>query len=106
MFTLILYYLLLPFAAAALVIRLIGKYGGNLTPEDISRHCRENPIAKKFYRTIRCGAGNLEPLGDFETHDEAVDAAFEARALAHTQGLHCSFLVLNHKAEVLDQFDS
>lgn len=106
MIPLLFYYLVLPFAAAAMIIRFIRRYGSPLTPKDVLRLCREQPLEKGTYRVLRRSGNTLSSLGDFETHEEAVDSAFLGRHTARNEGLQSSFYVVNQKAEILDQFDS
>jgi hypothetical protein len=103
---LVLYYLVLPFCAAALVLRFIRKYGKNEVPADIRALCEMRPIEKKFFRAVRRDAKDLKFLGDFETHIEAVDCAYAGRKDAVANKEKAAFLVLNDKGETLEEVDS
>lgn len=106
MIPILVYYLVLPFVAAAMIIRFIRRYGASTTPKDVLRLCRESPLEKGTYRVLRRSGAELTSLGDFETHEEAVDSAFLGRHTARSEGLPGSFFVVNPKAEILDRFDS
>ena len=103
---LIVYYLVLPFVGAALVLKFIRKYGKNEIASDIKRLCAEKPIEKKWFRSVRRDHKGLRDLGDFETHGEAVDAIYAARKDAQASGDSAAFLVLNSKGETLEEVDS
>lgn len=102
----ILYWLCLPFLSAWLVLRFIRKYGQRPPAEDIARLVSERPIEKKWFRTVRRGQDGLTLLGDFETHADAVDAAYLGRKNARAEGRAAAFLVLNDKAETLEEIAS
>jgi hypothetical protein len=107
MIQVILYYLILPFFAASLVLKFIKKHGKIPVPPEIERLYREIPIEKKWFRTLRRDAqGRLLHLGDFETHVEAVDRAYLGKEEAVKAREKAAFLVLNDKAEVLEEVDS
>ncbi len=103
---LILYYLVLPFVGAALVLKFLRKYAKHDLPEDIRRLCAEKPVEKKFFRAVRRDHKELRYLGDFETHGDAVDCAYLGRKQAKAAGEKAAFLVLNDKGETLEQVDS
>jgi hypothetical protein len=103
---LIVYYLVLPFCAAALVLRFIKKYGRLELAPDIKRQLAESPIEKKFFRAVRRDSKELRLLGDFETHVDAVDCAYMGRKEARARNEKAAFLVLNDKGETLEQVDS
>ena len=102
----IVYYLVLPFAAAFAVIRFLGKYADHALPNDVARLIAERPIEKKWFRTVRRDQKGLKMLGDYERHADAVDAAYQARKEAQAAGLSAAFLVLNQKGEALEEVDS
>lgn len=107
MIQIIFYYLVVPFFGASLVLRFIKKYGKIPVPPEIARLYEEHPIEKKWFRSVQRDAqGRLQMLGDFETHGEAVDRAYLGKEEAQTAKERASFLVLNSKAEVLEQVDS
>ena len=106
MITLLVYYLVLPFVLASLVLKFLRKYGKTTVAEDIRALCAERPIEKKWFRAVSRGHEGLRHLGDFETHGEAVDAAYAARKQAAAAGSPAAFLVLNPKAETLEEVDS
>ena len=106
MVTLLIYYLVLPFLGAALVLKFIKKYGKHEIASDVRLLCAEKPIEKKFFRAVRRDHKGLRLLGDFETHVEAVDAAYLGRKEAAAAGDAAAFLVLNDKAETLEAVDS
>lgn len=106
MFTLIFYYLILPFIGAALVLKFLRKYGKHEIPEDIRRLCAKKPIERKWFRAVRRDHKGLRFLGDFETHGEAVDCAYAERKNAAAAAESAAFLVLNSKGETLEEVDS
>ncbi|MBI3553438.1 MAG: hypothetical protein HY077_13160 [Elusimicrobia bacterium] len=106
MFGLIVYYLVLPFLGAALVLRFLRKYAKNELPPDIVRLWEKRPIEKKWFRAVRRDEHTLRFLGDFETHGEAVDCAYAARKGAKASGEKAAFLVLNDKGQALEEVDS
>jgi hypothetical protein len=103
---LVIYYLVLPFCAAALVLKFIRKYGKNQIPADIKALCEMRPIEKKFFRAVRRDAKDLKFLGDFETQIDAVDCAYAGRKEAQGLKEKAAFFVLNDKGEVLEEVDS
>ena len=48
----------------------------------------------------------MSALGDFEKQPDAVDRAYLGKEEAQKAGVKASFLVYNHKAELLEQVDS
>jgi len=106
MVSLILYYLVVPFILAALVLKFIRKYGKNEIPADIRKLCEMRPIEKKFFRAVSRDQKELRFLGDFETHGDAVDCAYAGRKEAQGNKEKAAFLVLNDKGEVLEEVDS
>lgn len=102
----ILYWLVLPFLGAALVLRFIKKYGQIPVPPEIARIFEEQPIEKKWFRVLRRDGPKISMLGDFETHVDAVDRAYLGKKQALAAGEKAAFLVLNAKAEVLEEVDS
>ena len=107
MLPLILYYLVLPFAIFAVILRLMRKYSPDSIPKEIGDFYAVHPIEPKCFRAVRLDGRFGKPpvmlakIGDFESQDEAVDAAFEAKSKA--AGAGASFLVLNDKGEILQE---
>ena len=106
MVSLLFYYLVLPFLAAWAVLRFIKKYGRNEVPEDIARLYAEQPLEKKWFRVLRRDNQEARLLGDFETHDEAVELAYRRRQEAQVARETAAFFVLNDKGEALEEVDS
>src|SRR5262245_33354653 len=98
MIPLILYYLVLPFLVFAVLLRLMRAYGSDDRPKEILDFYSAHPIEPKQFRALRLdgkpgrGPVALTHLGDFESQQEAVDAAFAAKSAS--QGSDSSFLVL------------
>lgn len=109
MLSLTIYYLVLPFVAAGLVLRLIKKYGGDSVPAEIRTYCSADPIEKRFYRAIRVQGAFGRPgcevtkLGDFEKQELAIDAAFPA---SREPGPAARYYVLNDQGEPLQEYKS
>jgi hypothetical protein len=107
MIPLIVYYLVLPFAAFALLLKVMRKFGKDEVPREIRDLYAAHPIEKRSFRALRVDGRLGQPpvalaeLGDFEKQEEAVDAAFEAKTKA--AGTKASFLVLNDKGEILQE---
>lgn len=106
MIPIIIYYLVLPFVLAAAVLRLIKKYGDSRIPQDIEMLLDVRPIEKKFFRSWRRDLEGLAVIGDYETHGEAVEAAYLGRNHAKAAGHKAAFLITNDKGEVLEEVDS
>lgn len=106
MFSLLLYYIVIPMLAAALVVRFIRKYGQNEIPEGVRRLYAERPLEPKWFRVLREDPKGLQILGDFETRSEAVDCAYRGKEDAQGAGEKAAFLVLNDKGEALEEVDS
>jgi len=95
-------YLVLPFVLSLLVIRLIRKRGGDPVPPEVRASCERDPIPGKWFRVARAKGelgrnARISSLGDYETQEEAVDAAYQAKEASS------STLVLNDKGEILRQ---
>ena len=106
MIQILLYYLILPFLAGALLIRYIKKHApSGITPE-VTALLAVDPIEKKFYRAARKDEGKVAKIADYETHVEAVDAIYAAKEAAQKQGVKTAFIVLNDQGETLDWIDS
>jgi hypothetical protein len=105
-FTLIFYYLVLPFLLAGLLLRLIKKYGARAADPDVTELYRRHPIERKWFRAARRDGKGLHLLGDCETQGEAVEGAYRGKEAAVKAGEKAAFLVLNDKAEVLEQVES
>jgi hypothetical protein len=106
MIVLIFYYLVLPFILAGVVLKLVAKYGKSRVPPEVAKFCRQKPIARKFFRALEREGKGLKLLGDYETHDEAVEWAYTGRKQARESGRKAVFWVTNDKGEILDQVDS
>lgn len=106
MLTLLVYYLVLPLLAAALVLKFIKRYGKTGIPEDIRRLYAERPIEPKWFRVLREDAAGKRHLADCETQGEAVERAYKGKEEAQKAGERAAFLVLNDKGEVLEEVDS
>lgn len=100
------YYIVLPFCLAALLLKLLRRYGARPLAPDIAELCAKSPIQKKSFRALRRDGQGLALLGDFETQPEAVEAAYRGKEAALRSGAKASFLVLNDKAETLEQIDA
>lgn len=107
MIPIIFYYLVLPFVAFALLLKFMRKYNGDEVPKEIHELYAAHPIEKRSFRALRMeGRFGTPPvvlneLGDFESQEEAVDAAFEAKSKASDS--KAAFIVLNDKGEILQQ---
>lgn len=106
MLSLIFYYIVLPLLAAWWLVRLIKKHAPSPVPPDVAALCANNPVEKRFFRTVRRDSGGLAALGDFETQPEAVECAYRERETARQAGRSAAFLVLNDKGEVLEEVDA
>ncbi len=104
--SLIVYYLLMPFLAAGLLIRWLKKHAPPIIAEDIRQLSVERPIEKKWFRAVRRDHKSLRWLGDFEKQPEAVEAAYQGLKDARQASEKASFLVLNDKGETLEQVDA
>jgi hypothetical protein len=100
------YYLVLPFILAAVVLWLLKKYSVNAIPEDVKRLWEQRPIEKKWFRAVRRDDAGLTFLSDWEKQPEAVEAAYQGLKEARAAKRKASFQVLNDKGEVLEQVDS
>lgn len=106
MFFPLIYWIVLPIAAGWLVVRWINKEAPLRTPGDVAALFERQPLEKRRFRTLRRDAGGITALGDFDSHPDAVDRAYLGREQAQKAGEQASFLVFNHKAELLEQVDS
>lgn len=97
------FYLVVPFALGAWVIKLIRKHGASTVDPALAALAARQPLEKRWFRAVRRDPRGLVLLGDFETQAEAVEAAYRAKEKAAEKA---SFLVVNDKAEVLEQVDS
>lgn len=102
----VLYYLVIPFVIGAGVVRLLQKHGRSRVDPRVAALYAETPIEKKWFRAIKRDEAGFGSLGDYETHSEAVDAAYRAKEQARASGKKASFYIANDKAEVLEQVDS
>lgn len=106
MITLLFFYFVLPALLAFLVLRFIKKHGASTQDPQVRALLDSDPLVPKWQRAVRRDAKGLLKLGDFETHLEAVDCAYKAKEQAQAAGDKASFLVVNEKAEILEQVDS
>ena len=102
----ILYYLVLPFVFAWLVLSFLKKYAPHEPPEDLKRLYEQNPLEKRWYRAVKDVHGIKSLIGDFEKQEQAVEAAYRGKENSQAIGERAAFLVLNDKAEVLEEVDS
>lgn len=107
MIALVFYYLLLPVLAAWLVLRFIRRYGADPVPEAVRRSCAEDPVEHKWFRVLESAAGTggararYAKLGDFDSQDKAVDAAYQGREAS--PGGEKSWLIVNERGDVLQE---
>jgi hypothetical protein len=106
MISIIIYYLVLPFFFASLVLKFIKKYGASQIKPDVTAMLAIDPVEKRFYRAARRDAQGLSKLQDWEKHEEAVDAIYASRQEAAKAGRRAEFIVLNDKGETLDWIES
>ena len=110
MLSLLLYYIILPVAAGALVIKFIKRYGRSELPRGLRNLQESRPMESRTYRAagLALPDGPADWLGDFETLDEAVDAAYKARDSARgpREGPPARFLVLNDQGEIVEEVDA
>jgi len=106
MLTLILYYLVIPFLLSGAVLKLIKKYGKVAPDPALASLYSKEPLAKKWFRAARRDSHGTSLLGDSETHGEAVDRIYAARGRAQVLGEKAAFVVLNDKAEILEEVNS
>lgn len=100
------YYLVLPFLLAGLLLRLLRRYAPKLDDAAILELYGKHPLEKKWFRAVRRDARGLRLLGDSETHGEAVENAYRAKEAAVAAGEKAEFIVLNDRAEILEEVDS
>lgn len=107
MLTLVFFYLILPFLLSALVLRFLRRHSGKALRPEIRELYARRPVDRRHFRALRVDGGwgrpgaRLDPLGDFETQQEAVDAAYQGKS--GRPGAGASWLVLNDKGEVLQE---
>ncbi len=106
MLALLAYYLVLPLLCARLLLRFIRKYGADPVPPEVRLHCARDPILRGMYRVAELERAGGEPagllkVGDYETQDSAVEAAYLQRRLRPAPGRE--WLVLDHRGDVLQQ---
>jgi hypothetical protein len=106
MFFPLIYWVILPLFAGALVIRWIQKKSPLIPPLDVRDLFDRAPIEPKFFRAARRDGAGLVALGDFEKQMDAVDAAYAGKEQAAAAGLKAQFLVFNDKGELLEEVDS
>lgn len=102
----LLYWIVLPIFAGAMVIRWLNKHApSRVSPEALESFARA-PIEPKWFRAARRDARGLTALGDFEKQIDAVDAAYAGKEKAVASKEKAAFLVFNAKGELLEQVDS
>ncbi len=99
------FYILLPFALSALLVRLIQQRGASTVPEAVRRHFAASPPAKRSFRVLRVEGDGTDPsdlrtIGDYEEQDAAVDAAAQSNAASPGR----THWVLNDRGEILREF--
>ena len=102
----LLYYIVGPFLIGAYVIKLIRKHGKIPVPDGISKIYADKPIEKKWFRVLCKDKHGYKFLDDCETHSDAVDRAYRGKEQAVREDRRAAFLVLNDKAEILEEVDS
>ncbi|MBI3548496.1 MAG: hypothetical protein HY078_05530 [Elusimicrobia bacterium] len=109
MLTLVFFYLVLPFIFAGFAIKFLKRHPARCPSPKLLETLSADPIEKKHFRAVRV-EGPLEQenaafssLGDFEGQIEAVDAIYQARSSDRRAGASRTYLVLNHKGEILQQ---
>ena len=102
---LVIYYLVLPFLAAWLVLKFLKRHAAHALPDDIRALLARSPIEKRFFRALRRDHKGLHALGDFEKQAEAVEAIYRGREEAQAKGDKAAFLVANDKGETLEEID-
>lgn len=105
MLFIIFYYFILPFVLAGLVLKFIRKYGEIGPSEDVQLVYQQHPIEPKWFRVLRADHKGKKWLGDFETQGEAVERAYKGKEDALRIAEKTAFLVLNDKAEILEEVD-
>lgn len=108
MLSLLLYYAFLPLFAGSLVIALIGKYGKREPKPSVRSLLESSPMEPKTFRVARLDEpqGPAALVGDFETLDDAVDAAYKGRQELRARGGRASFLVLDALGDILQEIDA
>lgn len=106
MIPLLFYYIVLPLLATVLVLRFIRRYGADPVPDEVRRSIASDPLGSRTFRVLDVegrlgsGAARLAKVGDFETQEEAIDAAYARRGAGPTGH---SWLVLNDRGEMLQE---
>lgn len=103
---LVFYYVILPIAAGAFLIRWLKKVSPARVDPDVAALYAQKPVEKKWFRAVRRDHKGLRSLGDYETRLEAVEAAYQGRKDAMAAGDKASFIVLDDKGYALEQVDS
>lgn len=96
----------LPILALVYIPKLAKRYLKPEISEDVVLLYAQHPLEKGFYRTARLDHKGARLLGDFEKQLEAVDCAYLAKEEAEKAGEQASFLVLDDKAQTLQQIDA
>lgn len=109
MIPIIFYYLVLPFIVFAILLKIMRRYQSDGVPKEIRQLYTAHPVEKGSFRALRVegrfGSGpvRLGELGDFESQEEAVDAAFAEKSKTGASPAGAAFLVLNDKGEILQE---
>lgn len=106
MFFPLIYWVVLPLVCGWLVIRWINKHAPLRPADDVAALFAAEPLEKRRFRALRRDAKGLVSLGDFDNQPDAVDRAYLGKEQAQKAGEKASFLVFNHKAELLEQVDA
>ena len=108
MVTLLLYYAFLPLFAGALVIALIKRFGAKEVAPAVRALLESRPMPPRTFRVARVdeSKGPAVLVGDFETLDEAVDAAYKGRQELRSRGGRASFLVIDDSGDTLQEVEA
>ncbi|MEK7388085.1 MAG: hypothetical protein AAB036_00145 [Elusimicrobiota bacterium] len=107
MFFPLVYWVVVPVCVGVLVVRWIQRSAPLVPSPAVAALYAERPIEPKWFRAARRDAkGLVRWLGDYEKQIAAVDAAYGGKEEAVRTGEKASFLVLNDRAEILEQVDS
>ncbi|TBR22862.1 hypothetical protein EPO15_07120 [bacterium] len=99
-----LYWLILPFALAYGLVKLIQR-SPRPVPADVAALLAQEPLPKKHFGAARRVDGKLESLGAFDKLLDASDAAWKAQGAAKAAGAKGSFFTFDETGVVLEQVD-
>ena len=109
MLTLVLYYLFFPVLLGLALIVFVQTFGKKTTPAWLVSLYAQHPMEPKTFRVVRASTpdGPATLVGDFESLESAVDAAYRGRAEARrAAGEPCwAYLVLDSTAACLEELD-